>query len=217
MNRNTLIAFAVGALVMFIGFSVFREATKAPPAPAGAPVGMSMGTNEPPLPPSGGGAPSPGELEARITAAKSAVQSDPKNVGAWIQLGNDYFDTHQRERAIEAYARAIELAPNNADVITDQGVMYRELGQSEKAVECFRRASTIDPTHTQSLYNLGIVYSRDLHDAQKAADAWNRLIQLAPSSPQAAQARQGLQELAAGGSAPAMPRLPAQGAGKGPR
>ena len=128
-------------------------------------------------------------------AAEQIVRQDPKNVGAWIQLGNDYFDTQQRQRAIDAYARALELQPNNPDVITDQGVMYRELGAHDKAIANFKKANELDPKHIQSLYNLGVVYAHDLKDADKAAQAWRRVIDVAPGSPQAAQALQGLAEL----------------------
>jgi tetratricopeptide (TPR) repeat protein len=125
------------------------------------------------------------------------VARDPKNVQAWIQLGNDFFDSQQAQKAIEAYGRALELKPNDADVITDQGIMYRALGQYDKAVANFDRANKVVPTHVQSLYNKGVVYAHDLKDPKKAMEAWNRVIQIAPQSDQARQARQGIDELKA--------------------
>ena len=47
----------------------------------------------------------------------------------------------------------------------------------------------------QSLYNLGVVYANDVKDRAKAAQAWHRVIEVAPGSPQAQQALQGLAEL----------------------
>ena len=135
------------------------------------------------------------EYQQRILAAEQTVQQDPKNVRAWIQLGNDYFDTKQPQRAIDAYAKALELQPNNPDVLTDQGVMYRDIGAFEKAIANFNKASELDPKHVQSLYNLGVVYAHDLKDSTKAAQAWRRVIDVAPGSPQAQQALQGLAEL----------------------
>ncbi len=136
-----------------------------------------------------------GDAQQRILAAEQIVQQDPKNVRAWIQLGNDYFDTKQPRRAIDAYAKALELQPNNPDVLTDQGVMYRDVGAFDKAIANFRKASELDPKHVQSLYNLGVVYANDLKDRAKAAQAWHRVIEVAPGTPQAQQALQGLAEL----------------------
>jgi cytochrome c-type biogenesis protein CcmH/NrfG len=130
-----------------------------------------------------------------IAAAEQVLARDPKNVKAWIALGNEYFDAHQPQKSIDAYAKALELDPKNPDVLTDQGVMYRDVGAFDKAIANFKRASQVDPRHVQSLYNMGVVYAYDLKDAKRAAEAWNRVIQIAPTSPQAAQARKALDEM----------------------
>jgi tetratricopeptide (TPR) repeat protein len=129
---------------------------------------------------------------------------EPTNVQAWVQLGNEYFDTRQPKKAIDAYQRALDQQPNDPNVLTDQGVMYRELGQSEAALKNFLKASQIDPQHLQSRFNVGIVYAYDLKDTAKAAAAWNELAKIAPTSPQAMQAKQHLGQLQGqGGGAPA--------------
>ena len=164
------------------------------PAPSPPPAAPTAGAPAPaaaaPAPPA-----AVGDYQQRILAAEQIVRQDPKNVRAWIQLGNDYFDTKQPQRAIDAYGRALELEPNSPDVLTDQGVMYREVGAFEKAIANFKKAGELDPKHVQSLYNLGVVYAHDLKDRTKAAQAWRRVIDVAPGSPQAQQALQGLAEL----------------------
>jgi cytochrome c-type biogenesis protein CcmH/NrfG len=143
-------------------------------------------------------APMPGvnmDYQRRIATAEQVVARDPKNLQAWIELGNDYFDTQQRQKAIEAYARALELDPKNPNVLTDQGVMYRETGAFDKAVANFEKANSIDPNHMQSLFNLGVVYAYDLKKPDKAVAAWNRIIERNPMSPNAAQARQAIEDV----------------------
>lgn len=169
-----------------------HEAFPAPPPPP-APAGGAMGSGAPApqLPPP------PGDVRGRIAGEEQVVAQDPKNAQAWIALGNDYFDTKQRQKAVDAYARALELRPNDPDVLTDQGVMYRELGQPEKAVANFQKASQLDPRHVQSVYNLGVVYAFDLKDREKALAAWRRVIAIDPRSPQAAQAQQAIADVQA--------------------
>ena len=136
------------------------------------------------------GAGSPTDYQRRITEAEKIVARDPKNAQVWTQLGNDYFDTHQQQKAIDAYAKALALQPDDPDVLTDQGVMYRQLGQFEKAIANFHKANQLNPSHVQSVFNEGIVYSQDLKNPAKAREAFNKVVQLAPGSPQAAQATQ---------------------------
>ncbi len=193
MNRYTLIALGVGLLVgLFIGVQIPSS-----PSPQGAPGMGSMPSGVAPGMPPGGGAPAPqpgDNFQARITAMQSVVARDPKNVEAWVQLGNDYFDTRQPQKAIDAYQRALELKPANPNVLTDQGVMYRELGQFDRAIANFQKANQIDARHVQSLFNMGVVYLNDLKQPKKAVEAWNKVIQSAPQSDQAAQARQAIED-----------------------
>ncbi len=193
MNKNTVIALLVGVLAgLVIGYSVGSSLgggtapqphVVAAPAP-GAPAGMP------------GTAPAAGmEVQQRIAMLQQVVGQDPKNVQAWTQLGNDYFDTNQPQKAVEAYGQVLAIQPANADVLTDQGVMYRALGQFDKAVENFRKANEANPRHLQSLFNLGIVYAYDLKQPKKAIEVWEKLVATDPSSSQAIQARTQLQQL----------------------
>jgi cytochrome c-type biogenesis protein CcmH/NrfG len=180
-----------------IGVSKGMEAMAGRPGPvAAAPPGMGM-------PPPGAGAPpaaAPGmispqqlaEAQQRIAMTQQLVARDPKNVQAWIALGNDYFDTHQAQKAIDAYAAALKLQPANPDVLTDQGVMYQQLADYDHALANFEQAQKIEPRHMQSLYNIGVIWAHNKHDGAKAAAAWKKVIELAPTSPQATEARAGL-------------------------
>ena len=151
-----------------------------------APVGMTQSASQP--------APVIGRSQ-RIAAARQLVDRDPGNVKGWVALGDEYFDSQQREKAVQAYGKALELEPNNPDVLTDQAIMYRELGSFDKAIANFRKANTIDPKHLPSLLDLGVLYAQDLRDQDKALKTWNHLIQIAPMSPQAMKAQAYIEQL----------------------
>ena len=197
MNRNTLAFLVIGLLAGFIlgyfmgaNHPVGQVADKAPAPLAAPPATAAVGVNSP-------AAPNAMEMQQRIFTAQMVLAKDPKNLQAWIDLGNDYFDTHQAQKAIDAYAKVLELQPRNPDILTDQGIMYRELQAYDKAIANFELANKIEPKHAQSLFNLGIVYANDLKAPDKAIKAFQRVIDADPSSAQAAKARAAIDDLKA--------------------
>lgn len=212
MNKNLLLGAVGGLLIgVLVGYTIglskgMSEAQKllgAAPLPAfdGTPSMPPQMPAQPPQQMPGGmpgaapqAGPSP-EVFQRIEMNQKLVAKDPKLVGVWIQLGNDYFDSRQHQKAIDAYGRALALNPNNPDVLTDQGVMYRDTGRFDEAIANFEKANKVDPGHVQSAYNLGVVWANDKHDGAKAAAAFNKVISIAPNSPQAGDARRALADI----------------------
>ena len=141
--------------------------------------------------------------QQQISMLQGIVAKDPGNRNAWIQLGNQYFDSQQPMKAVEAYGKALAINGNDPDVLTDQGVMFRQLGWYDRAVDNFVKANQIDPTHAQSLYNLGVVYLYDLKDVAKARAAWEKFLTIVPSGPGADQVRAQLEALKAHPQPPA--------------
>ena len=144
------------------------------------------------------GAGSPTDYQQRIAEAEKIVAQDPKNVQAWIMLGNDYFDTEQPQKAINAYEKALELKPTDTNVLTDQGVMFRKVGFYDRALANFEKAQKIDPKHLQSLYNIGVVYRDDLKKPEKTIEIWTRYLALDSTSPAAQQIKAQLEQTKAG-------------------
>jgi cytochrome c-type biogenesis protein CcmH/NrfG len=118
----------------------------------------------------------------RISTLEMETSLKPENVGAWIQLGNLYFDTNQFEGAIKAYKKGLELEPNNPNVWTDLGVMYRRSGKPRQAIEAFNKAIESDSSHEVSRLIKGIVLMHDLDDIQGAIGAWEELVKVNPSA-----------------------------------
>jgi len=122
------------------------------------------------------------ELANKISALEKETSSNPENAGAWIQLGNLYFDASRFEGAINAYKKSLALEPDNPDVWTDLGVMYRRNGQPIQAVEAFDKAIELDPSHEISRLDKGIVLMHDLNDVQGALTVWEELVKVNPAA-----------------------------------
>lgn len=189
MNKeSTLIAVVALVVGLLGGYLIFSIST----------AGKAQQTNT--AIPAGAG--SPTDYTQRIAQAEKVVAQDPKNLNAWISLGNDYFDTEQTQKSIDAYAKALEIEPNNPNVLTDQGVMYRKVGWYDKALANFEKAGKIDPNHLQSLYNAGIVYAVDLKQPEKATPYWDRYLKLDSNSPTAIQIKSIMEQTGSGQAPP---------------
>jgi len=197
MKKETVILYVVIALVVgFVG---------------GATVGilwMTKGTEKtamvqkPPMAPPGAPAPAAAppprdtiEATSQIQTLKEIVKKDPKNLPAWVELGNLYFDTDQPKEAIEAYGQYLAIKPNNADVRTDMGIMYRKLGQFDKAIQEFKKAAQSDPKHVNSRYNIGLVLLHDKQDIQGAVKAWEEYLKVDPNSEKAQRIRAQIEKM----------------------
>ncbi len=126
--------------------------------------------------------PPPAELASKIQTLKDIVQKDPKNLAAWIELGNLYFDTQKPKEAIQAYTQYLAAKPDNADVRTDLGIMFRSLGDFDRAIEEFKKAAQSDPKHANSRYNIGLVLLHDKQDIKGAIKAWEEYVKVDPKS-----------------------------------
>jgi Tfp pilus assembly protein PilF len=147
------------------------------------------------VPPSAPPGPSPREVASKIETLKDIVKKDPKNLPAWVELGNLYFDRNQPKEAIEAYSQYLAVKPDNPDVRTDMGIMLRALGQFDRAIEEFRKASQSDPKHANSRYNIGIVLLHDKQDIKGAVKAWEDYLKVDPNSERAKRVKAQIEKM----------------------
>jgi len=112
-----------------------------------------------------------------------------------VELGNLFFDAEQYGQSITWYEQAFAIDPRDANVSTDLGVAYYYTNQPDKALTQFQRSLSIDPKHTKTLLNLGIVKAFGKQDLKGAAEAWQQVVALAPSSPEGQAAKKALEGL----------------------
>jgi len=139
--------------------------------------------------------PDPIEASSRIQSLKDIIKKDPKNLPAWVELGNLYFDSGQPKEAIEAYSKYLTIKPDNPDVRTDMGIMYRALGDFDRAIEEFKKAAQNDPKHVNSRYNIGIVLLHDKGDIKGAIKAWEDYLKVDPKGERAERVRAQMENL----------------------
>jgi len=128
--------------------------------------------------------------EGEITLLQERVKQNPKDVSAWIELGNVFMDTSRFLEAIAAYQKALELDPKNVDVRVDMGTCYRNIGEAVRAAQEYRKAIAINPTHLKAHRNLGVVLAFDLRDKKQAIKEFEEYLRLSPNAPDAYRVKQ---------------------------
>lgn len=133
--------------------------------------------------------------QSQVQALQNVIGSDPKNVNARVQLANLYFDAEKYDEAIKWYGEALKLNPKDPNVSTDLGVSYYYLNQPDRALKQFEVSLAIDPQHVKTIYNQGIVRAFGKQDLDGAAQAWQKVIEIAPNSPEGQGARRALDSM----------------------
>jgi tetratricopeptide (TPR) repeat protein len=130
--------------------------------------------------------------EAQAQALQAAAERNPKDATVRVDLGNLYFDAERYPEAVTWYQEALKLAHGNADLSTDLGVAYYYINEPDRALQQFAESLKTDSKHAKTLLNQGIVLAFGKQDLKGAVASWEKLIQVAPTSPEAETARKAL-------------------------
>jgi len=111
----------------------------------------------------------PGEAAARL---EEALEMDPNDVAAAINLGGAYILQGKHGRAIPILEAAAELEPDNAMIWSNLGAAY--LGKlpystresQDRAIQAYEQALALDPRAPHVHYNLGLIYLERRDTAQ---------------------------------------------------
>ena len=155
--------------------------------------------------PSGGTTPPPFDA-ARAADLERQATARPKDAAVRAALGNMYFDGERYDQAAVWYEASLKLDPRDVNVSTDLAVAYYYTQQADRALAQLDQSLKLDPSHLKSLLNQGIIRAFGKQDLKGAAESWQRVVAIAPTSEEGRRAQQGLDGLkAAHASSPAEP------------
>jgi Flp pilus assembly protein TadD len=120
-------------------------------------------------------------VQQQLATLKAAIEKDPKNFDALVQLGDMYMDAAKFPQAIDYLERALAVH-DDANVRTDLGICYKQTGQPASALAEFERAASMAPDQWQPLFNQAIVLN-DLHRTDEARVVAAKLQQMKPNDP----------------------------------
>src|SRR5436190_2161477 len=121
---------------LLLGSCVFEAGPNHRAAGGGAPAtAASAGMGEPPPAPAPAGpAPTPGGMDpgssvmatvfAKVGELKAAIDKNPRDRSALVELGNLYYDSGKYDQAAGLYERALAIDRKDPNILTDAGNAY---------------------------------------------------------------------------------------------
>lgn len=121
-----------------------------------------------------------GKVAEAIVEFREAIELDPKNIPARLNLAYTLDRRGEIDQAVAEYKTAIEHDPDNAMARSNLGVLYDKKGQYEQAIQEFTKALEIDPGNAAVKKNLEVAMKnkaisgereKNIADAKKEAEA----------------------------------------------
>ena len=91
---------------------------------------------------------------AKVNQLKQAIEKNPNDRVALIDLANLYYDAAKFDQAIPYYERALALQRDDPNTLTDTANCYWMSGHPDQALAIFREVQAKFPAHWQSAANM---------------------------------------------------------------
>jgi len=160
-----------------------------PPVPVAPPTTQSEAAP-------GGATPPPFDAAQAADLERQAT-ARPTDAAVRAMLGNLYFDGERYDQAVTWYEASLKLDPKAVEVSTDLAVAYYYTQQADRALAQLDHSLKLDSTHLKTLLNQGIIRAFGKQDLKGAAESWQRVVGIAPTSEEGRRAQQGLDGLKA--------------------
>jgi len=135
-----------------------------------------------------------GAVEQARQAYLRALEADPNQTGALLNLGTLYFAAREFAKARDCYQRAVASDPGNPLAHFNLANVCEELGLRLEAQIHYETALRLQPDYADAHYNLALLY-QSCGQPLRALRHWRIYLRLDPSSPWAAVARRELERL----------------------
>jgi tetratricopeptide (TPR) repeat protein len=109
-----------------------------------------------------------------------AIQADPKQIQARLDLGDMMMRLERYSRARISYERAMETFPDSAQPLLKMGNYHHDMKQADKSREFYRKALDKDPQYVEAYNNLAVLDMEE-KNYKEAAKLLDEVIKLDPN------------------------------------
>ncbi|MBA3976200.1 MAG: hypothetical protein C0504_18490 [Candidatus Solibacter sp.] len=133
-------------------------------------------------------------VETAVEAYRKAIEIDPDQAFALVNLGTIHYNQHDYPKAEDCYRRALRARPDYALAHFNLGNLYDETGHWHKALEQYLAALAAQPGYSDAHYNIALLHQTH-GEPLKAVRHWRAYLKADPHGHWAAIARRELTRL----------------------
>lgn len=185
------VATAVGVIVYNIpdGGTAAADPKAAASTPAHAQGTMPAATPEP-------------LDQAKVDGLNKKIAANPKDTKALKELANEYSRTEMYKEAAATQAKILEVEPKNTDARLAYGVAHFNMNDLPTAEKAWNEVVAQDPKNVEAYYDLGFLHlSKSPPQMDKAQAAWEKVVELDPTSELAGTVKSHLDKFKSGAAA----------------
>jgi tetratricopeptide (TPR) repeat protein len=125
---------------------------------------------------------SAGDLGPAAGEFQRLAEAYPDYSGPLVNLGIVYLKSGKFADAEKVLQAATQRGEPNPAAFNQLGIAYRQQGRFKEADEAYSRALSIDPNYALAHLNLGVLCDMYLDDPQRALNAYESYLRLAPNA-----------------------------------
>jgi tetratricopeptide (TPR) repeat protein len=133
-------------------------------------------------------------IETAVAAYQTAIEIDPAQAPALINLGTIHYNQRDWPKAEDCYRRALQARPDYALAHFNLGNLYDETGHWHRALEQYLAALAAQPDYPDAHYNIALLHQTH-GEPLKAVRHWRAYLKADPHGHWAAIARRELARL----------------------
>jgi tetratricopeptide (TPR) repeat protein/curli biogenesis system outer membrane secretion channel CsgG len=98
----------------------------------------------------------------------------------YLELARKYYNSGEKEKAVDAYNSALISDPANDSVYYNLGLIYQEQNKKDKAIAAFNKTVQLNPRNADAYNQLGKLYS-EAGNTDESIEAFKRAYAINPS------------------------------------
>lgn len=118
------------------------------------------------------------ELYLRLGHEK--IKQAPQNARGYAELGNQYAEVHDYERAAAAYREALKREPADPENLKNLGAVLHLIGRRDEAKQALKLALELNPALADAWRNLGVIFA-DEKEWQAAYECFREAMKFHPA------------------------------------
>lgn len=120
-------------------------------------------------------------IEYALSLLNKVVTADPKNIEAFILIGDSHAELNDGTTAAMNYNRALELDRKSAKAVMRKGILYKRTMNYETARSEFENAMAIDSMFAPAHRELGEIFFR-LRKLERAKEEYKKYLELSKNT-----------------------------------